>query len=124
MTSYVHPNTPVWPRGGVNVTRASVVTRAVPPGAPRRADERRPLAGRVAVVAQHVERDRHVDLGGGRVVAGERRRGDRFGQHPDGDLAGGLVPVAVVDHVGETIEHGVVVGPDRAGDVLDRLPLT
>ena len=47
-------------------------------GTSGRPDDRRTFPGRVAVVAQHVDRHRDVHLGGRRVVAGEWWRVDRF----------------------------------------------
>ena len=98
-------------RGGRRERDALIARdRGAPAGrTTRRADQRRAFAGRVAVVAQHVERDRHVDLGGDRVVAGVRRRGERLAQHADADLAGHLVAVGVAHRVGEADDPRFVV---------------
>ncbi len=120
VTSYVQLNTPER-SDGRRVRHARVVgdDRRAAARTPRRAGDDRSLARRVGVVAQHVDRDRHVDIGGGSVVAGIRRGGNPLGQHPHRDLARGLVPVAVADRVGEPVDQRAVVDIEPAGGVLD-----
>src|SRR5205085_2586624 len=74
----------------------------------RDARDRQGVPIHVGVVGQHVDPGRRVLVGGGRVVAGDRRVVDRA----DGDPHGGgrKAAVAVADGVGERIAAVVVRG--------------